>query len=125
MSIRLNFKALGYGLATFVTGYAVVWAIGPGEARSDGTTFGNTIWLLRQVFGYFVPVIAGYVAAYHASNNRVINGTLGGGLWIILFLLPAAFAHPVPFIPMVVAAYALLAALGAIVANFWCNRFGP
>jgi hypothetical protein len=105
VNVRLDFKALGYGLATFVVGHVAMSAIGTVAVGAGDTSMGKAGWSILQLAGYLVPVIAGY-AAYQASHRRVPQ-------------------YPVSGIPLVIVSYGLLAALGAIVGNYRRNRVGP
>jgi VIT1/CCC1 family predicted Fe2+/Mn2+ transporter len=67
------------------------------------------------------------VAAYFASNRRIIHGTIGGAAGVLLMLVPALFVpgYPISSIPIVIATYAVLASLGAIFGNHRRNKVGP
>lgn len=127
MAHSLNLKAIGYGFATFVAGTLAMSIIGTGIANVGPSSIGKAGWSLLTVVGYLVPVVAGYVAAYFAPAKRILHGTIGGSIGVLLLLAPAFLIpqYPVAGIPILVAWYAALASLGAIFGNYRRNKVGP
>ena len=126
MAFPLELKAIGYGLAVFVAGYIVMGVVGT-LAVAGGDSPSNLGWIVVTGVGYLVPVAAGFVAAYFASSRRILHGTIGGAVGVLLMLVPALFApdYQISGIPLVIATYAVLASLGAILGNHRRNKVGP
>ena len=127
MTFPLNLKAIGYGFAAFVAGALVMSVVGTGIAYVGPSSIGQAGWSLLTILGYLVPVAAGYVAAYSASTKRILHGTIGGSIGVLLLVAPAFVVpeYPLAGIPVVIASYAALASLGAIVGNHRRNKVGP
>lgn len=110
----MDWKALGYGVATFFAGHAVMTIavtvmLTVGMFASGGA--------LAQVMGYLVPVIAGFVAARKATRRRVVVGIVGGAIGVVPMVLLPVLVMP-DYSPngmfVIVVSYAVLAALGAV-----------
>ncbi len=112
-------KAIGYGLAVFIGGYLVMSVLGSVVIASGQFTSGKLGWVLVTVIGYLVPVSAGFVAAFFASAKRILHGTVGGSIGVLLMLLPAIFVpdYSMSEAMFVIATYTVLASLGAIVGS--------
>ena len=126
MAFHLDLKAIGYGFAVFIGGYGVMSFVASLTASVAESSPSKLGWILITVAGYLVPVIAGYVAAYFASARRILNGTIGGTLGVLLMLVPAVFVPDYPFsgIPIVIASHGVLASLGAIFGNHRRGKVG-
>ncbi len=127
MEFPLNLKAIGYGFATFVAGSLAMSIVGTGLSNVDPSSIGKAGWSFLSVLGYFVPVAAGFVAAYFAPTKRILHGTIGGSIGVLLLLAPAFLIpqYPLAGIPLVIAWYVALASLGAIFGNYRRNKVGP
>ena len=127
MAFPLNLKAIGYGFATFIAGSLAMSIVATGIANAGPSSVGKSGWTLLTALGYFVPVVAGYVAAYYAPTSRILHGTIGGSIGVLPLLAPALLVpdYPMAGIPIVIASYAALASLGAIVGNHRSNKVGP
>lgn len=124
MEFPLNLKAIGYGFAAFIAGTLTMTIIGTGLANVDPSSIGKAGWSFLTVLGYLVPVVAGYVAAYYAPAKRILHGTIGGSIGVLLLLAPAIVVpqYPLAGIPIIIVTYAALASLGAIVGNHRRNK---
>jgi hypothetical protein len=127
MTRFLDLKGVGYGLAAFFAGYVVLALLGVGADALGKTSFARPAWLLFQSYGYVLPVMAGYYAAYRASHHRIATGTVGGALGMAFLVAPAMLIpqYPVSGVPAVLASSLLLAALGAIIGKFRGPSVGP
>jgi hypothetical protein len=127
MEFPLNLKAIGYGFATFVGGSLAMSIVGTGILAIDPSPIGKGGWSFLSLLGYFVPVVAGFVAAYFAPFKRILHGTIGGSIGILLLLAPAFLIpqYPLAGIPIVIAWYVALASLGAIFGNYRRNKVDP
>src|SRR4051812_41652883 len=126
MKLFLDWKAIGYGFATFIAGMLAMSVIASVMATTGVLGTGKPSLGYLALLSYFVPVIAGYVAAYRAGSNRILNGTIGGSIGVLLSLAPA-FVIPgslLAGIPIIIASYAALASLGAIVGKHWRKKSG-
>jgi hypothetical protein len=120
-----DFKAIGYGVATFVVGYMILGIFTTLVAGSHGSVLAKVLWPLVELGGTVLPAIAGYVSAYYSRSRHIINGTIGGSLGMALFLVAVAFfipAYPAWGVPFLVAIFALIASLGAIVGNYMRSK---
>ncbi|GAB2512926.1 hypothetical protein GCM10027084_28820 [Pseudoxanthomonas sangjuensis] len=128
LPLALDIRAIGYGLATFVAGYIVLSIPTTLVHGSHGTSIGETVWLLVQIGALLVPALAGGVGAYFAPARRVVHGALAGTSGMLLLLLAVAFLapeYPAAGIPFLVALFALVASLGAILGSYIKSRVGP
>ena len=127
MAFPLNLKAIGYGFATFIAGSLTMSVVATSIAIVGPSSSGEAGWSLLSLLGYSVPIAAGYVAAYFAPFKRVLHGTIGGAIGVVLLLAPALLVpqYPVAGIPIIVAWYAALASLGAIFGNYRRVKLGP
>ncbi len=83
---QMDLKALGYGLAAFLGGWALMTVVAGAMATSGGYASAN---VLIQVLGYLVPVVAGFVAAKKATQRRIAHGIAGGAIGVVpIILLP-------------------------------------
>jgi hypothetical protein len=124
---RFDLKAIGYGFATFIACTLLMTIAGTIAGSATLPSIGEGRWATIKIIGYLAPVIAGYVAASKAANQRIINGTIGGSVGVLLLLAPALAVPGYPFwgIPVVLVCYAALASLGAIFGNHRAHRVGP
>lgn len=118
----MNFKALGYGLATFIAGYALMTGV-VNELVSAGIYASGYGLVLAT--GYLVPVVAGFVAAMKAPNRRILHGIVGGAIGIVLVQLISVFVVP-SFTSggalVIVTTFAVMAALGAVLGDYVAKR---
>ena len=114
MSSRLDLKAVGYGLATFVAGSAILALLGQ--------------WLAAQTFvalAALVPAASGYMSAFYAPSRRLMHGTIGGSIGVLVVLaLPMLIPGPALPIPAIMALYLVLACAGAVIGDFMRSRVG-
>lgn len=124
---RLDVKAIGYGFATFVACTLLMTLAGTVAGSKNLPFAGDGRWAAIRIIGYLAPVVAGYVAARKARVDRILNGTIGGSIGVLLVLAPALAipGYPVRGIPIILAWYAALAALGAILGNHRADRLAP
>lgn len=113
----MDWKALGYGVAAFFAGYALMTIAATaiataGMYRSAGVAI--------QVMGYLVPVMAGFVAAKKAKRQRIVHGVVGGVIGVVPIVLLPMLVLP-DYSPegmlVIVSSCAVLAALGAVFGN--------
>jgi hypothetical protein len=114
-------RAVGFGIATFVAGSLVMLAFGAGwPIKLDDSAFIALTTL--------VPILAGSVAAYHSSWQRILNGTVGGSAGVLLIVVPFVLipGPPIPVSIFVMSAllYSLLASLGAILGSHLRAKLG-
>jgi len=119
MTHLLDWKAIGYGFATFFAGLLAMSVIASVIASTGTPGIGKPSLGYLSVLNYFVPVVAGYVAAYRAHSRRILNGTIGGSIGVLLSLAPALVipGYLLAGIPIIIACYAALASLGAIAGD--------
>ncbi|TKR29256.1 hypothetical protein FCE95_13910 [Luteimonas gilva] len=86
MAFPLNLKAIGYGFATFVAGTLVLSIVGTVAVSVGTSSIGKSGWSFLAILSYFVPITAGFVAAYFAPAKRVLHGTIGGAVGVLLLL---------------------------------------
>lgn len=114
MPPRLDLKAVGYGLATFAAGSAILALLGQ--------------WLAAQAFialAVLIPVASGYMSAFYAPSKRLTHGTVGGSIGVILVLgLLLLIPGPALPIPAIVVLYLALACAGAFIGDFARSRVG-
>jgi hypothetical protein len=114
MASRLDLKALGYGLATFVVGSGILAILGQ--------------WIAGQAFvalAVLIPVASGYMSAFYAPSRRLMHGTVGGSIGVLLVLgLLVLIPGPALPIPATVVLYLVLACAGAFIGDFTRNRAG-
>ena len=127
MTFPLDLKAIGYGFAAFMAGTLVMSIVGAGFLSAGPSSVGKFGMGWLSVLGYLVPVVGGYVGAYFAPNRRILHGTIGGSIGVLLLIAPAFVVphYPLVGIPIVIACYAALASLGAIVGNHQGNKVAP
>lgn len=117
MGRGVDWKALGYGVAAFVVGYVLLTMWSSVMMTAGG---GRSGWVVVQIMGYLMPVVAGFVAARKASRWRIAHGIAGGAIGVVpMTLLPMLLtpeASP-KGIFIILVSYAVLAALGAIFGN--------
>jgi hypothetical protein len=128
MTHSVDLRAIGYGIVTFIVGYLLLGIPTTFVANSAGSALAKPIWLLVEIGTAIVPAVAGYVAAYHARSRRIAHGTIGGALGATLFI--AGFAlffpgYPAWGAPVLIALFALIASLGAIIGNHRRGKLGP
>ncbi|GAB2613355.1 hypothetical protein [Novilysobacter erysipheiresistens] len=126
MIFPLDLKAIGYGFATFIAGWLAMSVIGTGVVNVGPSPIGTAGWSLFTVLGYMVPVVAGYVAAYRAPDRRVLHGTIGGAVGVLLFIAPVSLVPGYSWAgaPVIIASYAVLASLGAILGKHRRDKVG-
>lgn len=110
----MDWRALGYGVAAFFAGHAVM-AIAVSVMATVGMYASGGA--LMQVMSYLVPVVAGFVAARKATRRRVLVGIVGGAIGVVPIVLLPMLVMPdysANGMLVIVASYALLAALGAV-----------
>ena len=123
---RQDLKAIGYGFATFIACTLLMslagTTVGSGELPSLS---GGRLAIVKSI-GFLAPVIAGYVAARQALTRRILHGTIGGSIGVLLLIAPAIFipAYQSWGTPFIIAWYAALAYLGAIFGDHRANRVG-
>ena len=120
MKQTLDFRAIGYGVATFVVGYMILGIFTTLVANSFGSTLAKAVWVVVKLGATALPAIAGYISAFHSRSKRIMNGTIGGSLGMALFLVGfMAFipAYPIWGIPFLIVIFAVIASLGAIVGS--------
>ena len=124
---KLDLKAIGFGFAAFMACTLVMTVAGTAVGGARAPSVGESQWKLINIIGYLAPVVAGYVAARQASTKRILHGTIGGSVGVLLLLAPALFVPNYPFwsIPIILTWYTALASLGAIFGNHRANRVGP
>lgn len=127
MAFPLELKAIGYGLAVFIAGYVVMNVIGTVAITAGHATSSRLGWVIVTAVGYLVPVVAGFVAAFFASTRRILHGTVGGSIGVLIMLAPAIFVpnYPMSGAVVVIATYVVLASLGAIFGNHLRGKVGP
>ena len=128
MTHSVDLRAIGYGVATFVVGYLLLGIPTTFVANSGGSPLTKPLWLFVEMGATIVPAIAGYISAYHSRSRRIASGTIGGSLGVVLFIAgTAVFAsgYPAWGVPFLVAVFALLACLGAIIGNHRRAKLGP
>jgi hypothetical protein len=124
---RLDLKAIGYGFATFIACSLLMTLAGTVVGTTTAPSIGGERIAAVQIIGYLAPVVAGYVAAVKAADARVLNGTIGGSVGSLLLLSQALAVPGYQFrgIPIILAYYAALAALGAIFGKHRARRVAP
>ena len=119
----MDWKALGYGLATFLTGWALMAIVASAVATTGTNATGYTAF---QVMGYLVPVVAGYVAAMISTRRRLVHGVVGGAIGVVpVIFFPMLFAdltYSTYGVLVVVICYTVLAALGAVFGDHVAKR---
>jgi len=121
--VSVDWKALGYGLATFVASWILVAIVASTMAAAGIDAYGGkTI----QVMGNLAPVVAGYVAAMKATRRRLVHGIVGGAIGVVpVMVFPMLFAdttYSMYAVLLILTCFALLAALGAVIANHFAKR---
>lgn len=117
MTHPFDLKAIGQGVAVFVLGYLVLSVLATIAAGAENSTVHRVLWGIVQLGGVVIPGVAGYVAAYRASTRPIFQGTIAGSVGIAVLTCVVAFTfpqYPAWGIPLVVAFFALVAALWAI-----------
>ncbi len=116
----LDFKGIGYGLAAFVAGYAVLMLLGGATVAVKSSFIVKPLWLLFQAWGQVLPVAAGYYAAYRSSHHPVMNGTIGGVLGMLPLLAVGAQLQQYQAYGMslILTSTVFLSLLGAIIGKF-------
>jgi hypothetical protein len=123
MRNSIDLKAIGYGLATFVVGQLLVRLLGAALLGSAIATSQITTWILGAT-RFIVTVIAGFISAYDAHSCRIMNGTLGGSLGIVLLVIffgpyfITFLSWKVPFL------FVVIYVLGAILGSYWAGKHG-
>jgi len=127
MNRFLDVKGLGFGLATFFIGYAALAAMGVGSVAVANTPIGKPVALLFQGLGQLLPLVSGYMAAYHARLRPFTTGTIGGVLGMAFLLAPVLFIpqYPATGGASILVASVMLASLGAIVGTHRRKKHGP
>jgi len=121
MGIRVDFKALAFGVVVFVLGQllagGLLLLIPP---SSSGTSVGNAAWLLVSLASYVAPVAAGATAAYFATTNRTIHGVAAVAGCSVLMIMMAQDSSSAA--AMAVAFYTVLGLVGAIIGAYLGRR---
>jgi uncharacterized membrane protein HdeD (DUF308 family) len=127
MTRYLDLKAIGYGVAVFTLGWLAL-AVSATVAANSAPLLARVAWAVVQAGVFVVPGIAGYVSALRASTRPILHGSLAGSIGIaVLACIAAGFfpQYPAWGIPLVVAIFALVAALGAIFGKHRRDKAGP
>jgi putative membrane protein (TIGR04086 family) len=126
MTPYLDLKALAYGIATFVLGYLALM-VATNVAAYSPPQIARVAVGLMQASVNLIPALAGYVAARRASSRPIVHGTVAGVLGTALYIVVTSHVfpeYPTQQIPMLLAAFALLAALGAIFGKHRRDKAG-
>lgn len=134
MSKFIDLKAIGYGLATFVAGHLLVsllgqTILGPAITKLSDTKlseFFAIVGIVGDIIFISPAAIAGFISAYNAHSHRIINGTIGGVL--IVVLLMAFFSSFInTFLGwgpafLILTAHVVAAFIGAATGNYWRDK---
>jgi peptidoglycan/LPS O-acetylase OafA/YrhL len=125
MTRYFDLKALGYGVATFLLGVLALMIAGTVAANSAPSVARVALGVMQAGVG-LIPAVAGYVSARRASSRPILHGTFAGALGTAVYLCVTVYLFPYPTqqIPMLVAVYALIAALGAIFGKHRRDKSG-
>lgn len=121
MAHQFDIKAIVYGIGVFVLGYLALSVLATISASAANPTVHSVVWTLIPLGAVVVSGAAGYVAAYRASVRPILNGTMAGSIGVATLICAVAYffpEYPAWGIPLVVAVFALVAALGAIFATY-------
>ena len=131
----LDLKAIGYGLATFVAGHLLVSLIGqailgPVVTKLFAAKLSSESYAIVGILGDILlispAVIAGFVSAYKADSHRIINGSIGGVLIVVLLMgFFSSFINTfLGWGPafLILSAHVVAALIGATMANYWCGK---
>lgn len=118
----MSLKAIGYGLVTFIAGYALMTGIG--NALHAAGSYASGYGLLLAM-GYLIPAAAGFVSAMKAPGRRILHGIVGGAVGIVPLQVISAFIVPgstTAGAVVIVTTFAVMAALGAVFGDFVAKR---
>jgi hypothetical protein len=122
-----DLQAIVYGFAACVIGELLIGVLGLSILNSGDASATDTASVFVQISGTIVPAAAGFVSAYNANSRRIMNGTIGGLLGVVLLISFAASvipAYPLWGIPFLFVVFTLIASLGAIVGSYWRGKRG-
>jgi hypothetical protein len=122
-----EFRPIAYGLATFVGGWFLMGSATPFLIGKFGAE-NPSVWELIK-FGFVaISAVAAFVSAFYSKSRRIVQGTIGGTVGVLLpIAIGAAFipSYPGWGVPVIVASFTGSALLGAVGGNYVRSRRGP